>query len=937
MGAAGADEAGKGAYKASLNLPHTDFPMKASLPTNEPKWLEFWQQQNLYHSMQQRRQGAKTFILADGPPYANGNIHIGHALNKILKDIIIKAKHLAGYQVHYRPGWDCHGLPIEHKVEQKLGTSLKQEDPSKFQAACRSYAEQQVMQQQQSFIRLGICADWSATYTTMQYAYEANVMRALGKILEQGLLAQEQRPVNWCTSCASALAEAEVEYLDKRSWAIDVAFPVRQPTQLAQIFAGAAASFTQQSPAALVIWTTTPWTLPANQAVAVHANLKYVCLRLTTGQLLILAEDLLPAFLQRSNSSLLECLGTCLGEQLAGLELAHPFLERVVPVLTAAFVSNEAGTGCVHMAPAHGYDDYIVCKQHGIEPVNLIDGQGRFTDSVSLVAGQSIAKASETVLAILAQQQSLLSQAELQHSYPHCWRHKTPLLFRATPQWFIKMEQSALRTRILAAIEQVEWLPTWGKARMQGMIQNKPDWCLSRQRLWGVPLPLLLHKTTRALHPQNAKYVEQLAAIVAERGLEAWRQIDLQELCGPTGVDYQLSPDVLDVWFDSGVYHFAIAQAAYGSSQVDLYLEGADQYRGWFQSSLVTAIAMNAAVPYRQVLTHGFVVDTDRQKLSKSSGKALAPEHIVQSLGADILRLWVAASDFRGDLAVSEEIFARITDAYRRIRNTARFLLANLHDFQPASHLLAPQHLLAIDQFLLWRAGQLHRELVDAYQQFQFHLVYQKLHNFCVEDLGGLYLDIIKDRQYTGRVDGRPRRAAQTAMYHLVRWLAQILAPILSFTAEEIWQHIPSATETAEASVFYEQWQAPPMVIGIDPDTWQQLLAIRVLVNKQLELARAAGVIGSALEAALHIVASAKQYQVLASLGAELRFFLIVSAVQLVEGEGGLEVTVKTASMGKCPRCWHRVLPSSQPEATVCERCALNLAADGSGEVRNYA
>jgi isoleucyl-tRNA synthetase len=786
-------------YKDTLHLPKTEFPMKANLANKEPTIIKFWQDLNLYELMQQQRQGCQKFILNDGPPYANGNIHIGHAVNKILKDIIIKSKHLSGFAAPYIPGWDCHGLPIEIQVEKTVGKPGDKIDAKTFRKHCRDFANKYIDLQRNSFIRLGVFGDWYKPYITMDYQFEADVIRTLSKIIANGHVIKGDKPVHWCINCGSALAEAEVEYDDKISPSIDVAFKAHNNDKLVQCFQQTTNIGTGDI--YVVIWTTTPWTLPANQAVVVHPKLTYVLLHLNNKRFII-AQDLLELFKQRV-PEFNECkiLGSCIGAALEQQQLQHPMYDRIVPIILGEHVTTDAGTGCVHTAPAHGYDDYLICKKYNLPMVtNPVENNGCFNTNVAHVGGMNVFKANEVIIKLLEQKQTLLSKDQIEHKYPHCWRHKTPLIFRATSQWFISMELNGLRKQTLTSIKQVEWIPNWGQARIETMINNRPDWCISRQRTWGTPIALFVHKETGKIHPNSIALMEEVAKLVEKHGIDAWYDLDQTTLLGKETAYYDKVLDTLDVWFDSGAVHMCVAARRKElDPNVDLYLEGSDQHRGWFQTSLLSSVAVHGHAPYKQVLTHGFAVDASGRKMSKSLGNVVVPEQVIKTLGADILRLWVAATDYSGELAVSDEILKRTSDTYRRIRNTSRFLLANLHDFDPAINSITFNNMLALDQWIVDRTWQLQQIILTAYEKYQFHIIAQKIHSFCVDDLGSFYLDIIKDRQYTGKKDGVPRRSAQTAIYYIAEALVRWIAPILSFTAEEIWQELPG---TRAKSVF---------------------------------------------------------------------------------------------------------------------------------------
>jgi len=941
-------------YKQTLNLPFTEFPMKAGLSQREPAMLKRWQDMDLYGKIRQLRAGSPTFILHDGPPYANGDLHLGHSVNKTLKDIIVKSRSLAGYDAPYVPGWDCHGLPIEHNVEKKKGKAGHKISHAEFRKACREYAARQVENQKKDFVRLGVLGDWDNPYLTMNFNTEANIVRALGKIAVNGHLVKGFKPVYWSVVGASALAEAEVEYQDKTSFAIDVRFPVVDTNAWLQAFdVDAAAAGSDKL--SLVIWTTTPWTLPANQAVSLNADLEYALIRCTVDdavgeELLVVAAEMQDDVLQRYGcAESATRLGIAKGAAFEKMLLQHPFVERQVPVLLGDHVTLDAGTGAVHTAPDHGMEDFVVGQVYGLGTLNLVDENGVFVEAAGEVAGEHVYKVDEKILEILKRQQALVHVNKITHSYPHCWRTKTPLIYRATPQWFISMTEKGLLTDALAAVKQVKWMPEWGQARIELMLKGSPDWCVSRQRTWGVPITLFVHKQTGELHPDTASLVEQVASLIEQSGIDAWFELDAAELLGAEADNYSKVTDTLDVWFDSGVTHYSVLQAREGLSYpADLYLEGSDQHRGWFQSSLKTAIAMNGTAPYRQVLTHGFTVDSQGRKMSKSIGNTISPQEVFNEYGADILRLWVAATDYRGEIAASSEIFKRVADSYRRIRNTARFILANLNGFDPAADAVAPEQMLALDYWIT-RQAQLLREQVKAdYENYQFLSVYQKVHNFCVIELGSFYLDVIKDRQYTAKSDGLARRSTQTAMYHIVEILVRLIAPVLSFTADEIWPLIPGQrSESVFLSAFADGLAPLPARDDFSDAFWRELIEVKAAVNKELERERTEKRVGAALSAEVTLYCADGLLKRLATLQDELRFVLIVSAAELqpLEQAGdasateveGLKVKVKPSAHTKCVRCWHHRedVGQHQEHPELCGRCVDNIS--GEGEIRHYA
>lgn len=934
-------------YKHTLNLPRTDFPMKANLAQQEPKLLARWQGIGLYAKLRAARAGQPKYVLHDGPPYANGDIHIGHAVNKILKDIIVKSKTLSGFDAPYVPGWDCHGLPIELAVEKSIGKAGVQVAPAEFRKACRDYAAQQVERQREDFVRLGVLGDWQRPYLTMDFRFEADIIRALGRIIDNGHVYRGHKPVHWCSDCGSALAEAEVEYVDKNSPAIDVAFRVVDGADLRRRCPGLAA--TPDAPVDVVIWTTTPWTLPANQAVAVHPELEYAIVEMRTPsgpRHVLVAEALRESALARFTTEPSRIVARCAGRTLEGVKLAHPFYDRVVPIILGEHVTTDAGTGAVHTAPGHGLEDYAVGLRYQLPIANPVGADGKFLPDTELFAGQHVLKANESVIATLKERDRLIHATTLTHSYPHCWRHKTPTIFRATSQWFIAMEK--LRADALTEIGRTQWVPEWGRARIEGMVQNRPDWCISRQRAWGVPIPLFVHRRTGALHPDTRRLLEAVAERVEREGIEAWFALDAAELLGDAANDYDKMHDTLDVWFDSGVTHACVLDRRTELKRpADLYLEGSDQHRGWFQSSLLTSVAMVGQAPYSAVLTHGFTVDAKGMKMSKSRGNVVAPQKVIKTLGADILRLWVAATDYRAEMSISDEILTRTADSYRRIRNTARYLLANIAGFDPARPLPVAE-MLALDRWALTRTEALQREIIAAYDDYSFHLIYQKLHQFCVVDLGSFYLDVLKDRMYTMQTESRGRRSAQTAMYHMMHALVRWMAPILSFTADEIWSYLPGAN--AE-SVFLASWHQLPAAPQEDPlaqpKFWDEVLRVRQAVSKELERVRVAGDIGSSLNAEIDLYVAEEMGRELAKLGDELRFAFIASAVRLHPVDAkptnaiatdvpGLHVLVAASKHAKCVRCWHYRadvgIDKSHP--LLCGRCVVNVA--GAGETRRY-
>ena len=919
-------------YKPTLNLPATKFAMKANLANREGGFLKKWQDDDLYGQIRAHNQGKPQFILHDGPPYANGDIHIGHAVNKVLKDIIVKSKSLSGFDAPYVPGWDCHGLPIELNVEKKKGKAGVKIDANSFRAECRKYADVQVAKQKLDFQRLGILGDWNNPYLTKDFQYEADIVRALGKIVDNGHVSKGYKPVHWCTECGSALAEAEVEYKDKQSDAIDVKFRIIDHS-----------IFKVDKPVSVVIWTTTPWTLPANEAVALHPEMSYV-LADTGDEYLLLAQDLAQDALARYELKASIAPMVFTGSDLEGLQVQHPFYDKQVPIILGEHVTTDAGTGAVHTAPAHGQEDFIVGKQYDL-PVNCpVDGRGVFFEDTELLAGQFIFKANASVIEILKSTNTLVKHAPLVHSYPHCWRHKTPVIFRATPQWFVSMQDNGLRDAVNAEIPKVDWIPDWGKKRIELMVGNRPDWCISRQRFWGVPITLFTHKQTGQLHPDTQALFVSISAMIEKEGIEAWFETDIKDLLGADAQDYEKATDTLDVWFDSGVSHFAVLKARDGLSDVaDLYLEGSDQHRGWFQSSLISSVAINGKAPYKQVLTHGFTVDKDGKKMSKSLGNVMSPQKVVNNLGADILRLWIASTDYTGEMTVSDEILNRSADSYRRIRNTMRFMLANTSGFSPVQNAIEFDNMLDLDKWIVSKTADLQVQVLKAYEQYNFHNAMQLILNFCSNDLGGFYLDVIKDRQYTTQEDSRARRSAQTALNHILEAMVRWLSPVLSFTAEEIWQNMPNEKSQ---SIFLSEWYED-LSVGYENIAIDTARNINPFIRKQMEVMRSDKTIGSSLDAQVDLYCDEKTYQALDQLDDELRFVFITSDARIhplidktdecIEALEGVFIKVSKSENEKCVRCWHHREDVGQhaEHIELCGRCIENVA--GDGEKREYA
>ncbi|KRG68986.1 isoleucine--tRNA ligase [Pseudoxanthomonas dokdonensis] len=938
-------------YKATLNLPATDFPMRGDLPKREPQTLERWYADDLYAQLRENAKGRPLFLLHDGPPYANGAIHLGHAVNKILKDIIVKSRYLDGFDAPYIPGWDCHGLPIEIAIEKKYGKVGTKLDAVEFRQKCREYANQQIDIQRRDFKRLGVIGDWDNPYKSLDFRFEANEIRALAKVVENGHLTRGVKPVHWCFDCGSALAEAEIEYQDKISPAIDVAYVVRDSKALA-------AAFDVGIPAgvevAVPIWTTTPWTLPASLAVSLGAELEYALVegpaRNGTPRWLVVADALVERVLQRYGVTDVRVHARVAGAALEGLLLSHPFYaDREIPVILGEHVSADDGTGAVHTAPGHGQEDYVVGKRYGLldkysaAQLNPVDGRGVYLPSTPpagdvVLAGLHIWKANDVIVDALRGNGTLLAFSKLEHSYPHCWRHKTPIAFRATPQWFISMQQNHLRRDALAAIEQVQWFPQWGKARISGMVDGRPDWTISRQRTWGVPIALFVHRESGEPHPRSVELMQAVADRVEQGGVDVWYTLEAAELLGEEAAQYDKITDILDVWFDSGVTHEAVLPDRGLPKPADLYLEGSDQHRGWFQTSLLTGVAIDGRAPYRQCLTHGFTVDEHGRKMSKSLGNGIEPQDIMKTLGADILRLWIASADYSNEMSLSQEILKRNADAYRRLRNTARFLLGNLHGFDPATHAVPVAEMVALDRWIVHRAHELQQKIIAAYTRYDFAEIIQALLNFCSVDLGSLYLDVTKDRLYTMGEDSLGRRSAQTAMHHIAEAFVRWIAPVLSFTADEMWQYLPGEhAGNVLFATWYDGLQPLPADAALNATDFDRLLALREQVSKVLEPMRANSQIGAALEAEITVSvnpATAAKWQPLAE---ELRFLLIsgdvtVSAVDADE----VFVLAKPTSKAKCVRCWHHRADvgahAEHPE--LCGRCVSNV--DGPGETRTW-
>lgn len=942
-------------YKNTLNLPDTKFPMRGDLPKREPVWVAAWQEKKVYQAVREASAGRPKFLLHDGPPYANGDIHIGHAVNKILKDIIIKSRNMAGFDAAYVPGWDCHGMPIEIQIEKKYGKHLP---VAEVQAKARAYALEQIERQKKDFIRLGVLGDWNNPYLTMNFSNEANEIRALGRILDKGYVFRGLKPVNWCFDCGSALAEAEVEYADRKDPAVHIAFPFADHAALAKAF-----GVESVGQGAIVIWTTTPWTIPSNQALNIHPEFEYALVRVSpapaTGSLMILAADRVQACLSEWEMQG-EVLAKCVGSALSLIAFEHPLAkfdpayQRHAPVYLGDYVTLDTGTGVVHSAPAYGIEDFLSCKAHGMQDTDIISpvmGDGKFVPALAGFGGLSIWEANPKIVEALTTAGTLIKVEQHKHSYMHCWRHKTPIIYRATSQWFAgmdvkpKCDEPTLRQSALAAIEATDFFPAWGRARLHAMIANRPDWTLSRQRQWGVPMAFFIHKETGALHPDTPALLEEVAKRVEKLGIEAWQAIEPADLLSPEdAIMYEKNRDTLDVWFDSGTTHATVlggpGNAHNGSHgqdltwPADLYLEGSDQHRGWFHSSLLTGCMLYGRAPYKGLLTHGFVVDGNGRKMSKSVGNVIAPQKVSDSLGAEILRLWVASTDYSGELSISDEILKRVVESYRRIRNTLRFLLANLADFDASQDAVQIDQMLEIDRYALAMTAHMQAEVLMNYEHYDFHPAMSRLQSFCSEDLGAFYLDVLKDRLYTSAPRSLARRSAQTALLHITQSLLKLMAPVLSFTAEEAWEILGDTTlaqqhTSANITIFTECYHSIPTVKDAQTlnTRWTRIREIRAQVMRKLEELRTAGSIGSSLQAEVELTASAEDLTLLLSMAEQLPFIFIVSRVSVQPGVGELQISIAASGNQKCERCWHYRADIGQDAAHphICGRCVISL------------
>lgn len=938
-------------YKQTLNLPNTKFPMRGDLAKREPLMLKEWQEKELYKKIRKAREGAKQFILHDGPPYANGSIHIGHAINKILKDIIVKSKTLSGFDSPYVPGWDCHGLPIEHKVEGIIGKPGEKYDAATFRQKCREYAEEQIQEQMRDFVRLGVLGDWENPYKTMNYKTEADTIRALGKVIANGHFVQGAKPVYWCIDCQSALAEAEVEYKDVKSSAIYVKFEAENRSDVLAKFGKNDA----EGKLSCIIWTTTPWTLPANRAICLNELFNYALVQFDGKEgkeLIVVATDLLENVMKVGGVENYTILAEVKGKELELLRFKHPFYDFTVPVILGAHVTLEAGTGCVHTAPGHGLDDYVVGQKYGIEVANPVGPDGCFLEDTPLFAKLNVFKANPEVIKVLEDKGALWYKETIVHSYPHCWRHKTPVIFRATPQWFISMDGNNLRKRALEEIKKVKWIPAWGQNRIEAMVKQRTDWCISRQRTWGMPCAVLINNETGEIHPRTPEIIEKVALAVEKGGIQAWWDLKVEDLLEDKEEAklYHKDPNTLDVWFDSGSTHYTVVDKREEfHKDADLYLEGSDQHRGWFMSSLMLSVGIKDKAPYSEVLTHGFTVDGEGRKMSKSLGNVIAPQTIMNKLGADVLRLWVASNDYTGDIAVSDEIFKRSADAYRRIRNTIRFLLANLEGFDPKTNMVAFEDMVELDKWVVSQASKTQKEILANYDNYDFHMVVKALMRFCSIELGSFYLDIIKDRQYTASTDGHARRSCQSALYLVAEALVRWIAPILSFTAQEAWTALPGEhDEFVFTQYFFDGLCELDENAKFNHAYWDRILAFRDEANTALERARNEGKIGGSLEAEVTIYAKGQLLEDLKQLQDELRFVLITSRADVEEGEAPANAykvsetsetafEVEKSKAQKCERCWHYEadVGADSEYPGLCKRCVDNIA--HGGEKRLFA
>ena len=913
-------------YRDTLNLPKTDFSMKAGLPRKEPDILNFWEKTNLYKKIRQKYQGKELFLLHDGPPYANGAIHLGHSVNKILKDITIKSKTLHGLDSPFIPGWDCHGLPIELNVEKKHGKNSELvKNKETFQKACKEYAESQINKQLDDFKRLGVLGDWENSYKSLDPKFEADIVRSLGIIYKEGHLEKGEKPVHWCQESGSSLAEAEVEYIDKTSKAIDVAFKVDYSSlkKVKDLF-----NAEDSDEISFVIWTTTPWTIPSNVAVCINPKYKYSLIKMNN-KFYVISFEMIDQCSKRWKQTF-DVISTIQGKKLSEIDLIHPFIDRKSVLLHADHVTTETGTGCVHTAPAHGMDDYLICKKNNIDTIHSLNNKAFFKDELDFIAGLPAMKADPLIVEKLQEHNALINLEDYHHSYPHCWRRKTPLIFTSTPQWFISMKKNNLNKDALKHIKSVNWEPSWGLQRIESMLTDRPDWCISRQRNWGVPITLVVHKDTGEIHPDQNDLFEKFAQIIEKDGISAWDKLNLKDYIDDHE-EYIKTSDSLDVWFDSGVTHYAVSAKRFGTNIVaDLYLEGSDQHRGWFQSSLLTGIAMNNCAPYKTVLTHGFVVDEEGRKQSKSLGNVVSPQKVWDNLGADILRLWVASTDFRSEMVASDEILKQTSDQYRRIRNTFRFILGNINDFSNKDQINFEDQ-IELDKWIINEGYKLQERVLNLYDKYAYHKAVQAIHNFCVNELGGIYLDIVKDRLYTSKTDSLVRRSCQTSLDKLLNILIRLIAPILSYTAEEIWQSCPNLNNQEE-SVFLSNYLTNENKdkLEISNEEWKRLFEIKDSVNQSIEQLRNDNKLKGSLDAVVNIEAHDADFSILEKLGTELHFLFISSEANIKKGSS-LKINITNSEHEKCVRCWHRDVTVGKNDLyrEICQRCITNIAAEG--------
>ena len=913
-------------YRDTLNLPETQFSMKAGLPQKEPKILNFWHQNDIYKKIREKYSDSELFLLHDGPPYANGAIHLGHSVNKILKDITIKYKTLKGFNAPFIPGWDCHGLPIELNVEKKHGKNSELvQDKESFQKACKEYAETQINNQMDDFKRLGVFGDWENSYKSLDSSFEAEIIRSLGTIYDAGHLEKGEKPVHWCQVCSSALAEAEVEYMNKISKSIDVAFYVKDESMeaLKKIF-----NLNEINDVAFVIWTTTPWTIPSNVAVCVNESLKYSLIEVDNN-FFVIASDMFDECMNRWSKAA-NRIAECQGKDLEMLSLQHPFIDRDSIVLLGDHVTTESGTGCVHTAPAHGLDDHFICKKYNVETFKALNNRGLFKDDFDFIAGLPPIKADEKIIEKLQKENMLINVEDCNHSYPHCWRHKFPLIFTSTPQWFISMNKNDLLKKAQNFVNKVNWEPGWGLQRIESMLDDRPDWCISRQRNWGVPITLVVNKDSGEIHPDQSNLFGIFADLIEKDGISAWDKVDLNDYIDDAN-DYIKITDSLDVWFDSGVTHAAVSAKRFSKDIVaDLYLEGSDQHRGWFQSSLLTSIAMSGNAPYKSVLTHGFVVDEDGKKQSKSLGNVVSPQKVWDNLGADILRLWVASTDFRSEMVASDEILKRTSDQYRRIRNTFRFILGNLNDFSEKDA-IEVNKLVELDKWIINSVRDLERKVLDYYDSYSYHRAVQLIHNFCVNELGGTYLDITKDRLYTSKKESHARKSCQTSLCFVLNKLVRLVAPVLSYTAEEIWQStniLNSEATSVFLSTFNENYDE--IDSQISKEEWTRIFEIKEQVNQAIETLRNENKLKGSLDAIVKITAMDEDKKTLDKFGDELHFLFITSEAETIKGKK-LEIEITSSEHEKCIRCWHKDVSvgTSKKHNEICNRCIENIEEDG--------